>query len=98
MTASQVSRWLNPIFALSLAAAILWSIGCAHGFFVEVRSELDVPVVLELSQYHAGDSGGTRPEAFTKELLAREPFRVSVQPGEMADVELDDATRGYWLV
>ena len=97
MTVNQGSRGINPALVASLAVAILCGIGCARGFFVEVRNELETPAVLELSQYHAADFGKTRPEAFTEELLAREPFRVSVQPGEKAEIELDDSRQGYWL-
>src|SRR5262245_23928623 len=61
-----------------------------------VTNRLEVPVVVELSQYRAADGSRTVPAQFTPHLLVG-TTTVSLGPGENTQVQFDTATGGYWV-
>lgn len=86
---------LRPL-VVAAALAVALCAGCVRTYKVTIVNELEVPVVLELLQYHSEGFGGTPPRAFTSDLLL-ETRRVSLSAGESATAVFNDAAGGHWV-
>ena len=92
-------RHTAKIRPLALATALLTaalSSACVIGYEVLVTNRLDIPVVVELTQYHAADFGSSPPAEFTPDLLL-ETRTVALGPGESARAEFNSAKGGFWV-
>ncbi|MGD9367714.1 MAG: hypothetical protein PVH87_18585 [Desulfobacteraceae bacterium] len=85
--------WANKAV---VAALMLLLVACVRGYDVVVVNKMDVPVVIEMSQYHSEGFDGTPPREFTGNLLGRTQ-RVSLQAREQKKISFNDAGGGFWV-
>ena len=79
-----------------LTMIVVLGAGCVRGYTLKVTNLLDTTVVIEFSQYHAKDFSRTRPQEFTRDLHEN-TRKVTLGPGEKAEVVFVDATGGFWV-
>jgi hypothetical protein len=85
--------WANKAVVATL---MLLLVACVRVYDVVVENDLDVPIVIEMSQYHSEGFDGTPPREFTSELLGRTQ-RVSLKARERKKISFNDAGGGFWV-
>ena len=79
----------------ALIAGILFG-ACQRTHEVVIFNPFAVSAVIEVSQYHSEGFDGTRPRAFTPNLLI-ETRSISIGPNERITVVFSDGGGGFWL-
>lgn len=83
-------------YALLIVILVLQT-ACQMSYRVALKNNHDAPMEIELSQYHAVNFDGTRPESFTPNLL-NGVKRVVVPATKTTEVSFLDSGGGFWIV
>ncbi|MDH4163573.1 MAG: hypothetical protein OEW15_12920 [Nitrospirota bacterium] len=86
---------MRTIYTLIIAILFL-QLSCQRFYDVTLKNNYSLPIEIELSQYHAANFDGTRPESFTQNLLLRVE-RVVVPASKSITVTFYDSAGGFWI-
>ncbi|WP_157131704.1 hypothetical protein [Piscinibacter gummiphilus] len=70
--------------------------GCVVEFEVLVANQTANPVVVEIGQFHSHGFDGTRPKAFTPDLLIQQQV-LPLSAGEVRKIKFNSGAGGFWL-
>ncbi len=84
------------LLAFTALITSILSVACQRTHEVVIVNPFAVSVVIEISQYHSEGFDGTRPRAFTPNLLI-ETRSISIDPNERVTVVFRDGGGGFWL-
>ena len=69
----------------------------SFSYDVVLKNKLDSRVTVSLRQYHAVEFDGTRPEAWSDDLLSHST-EGELASGQVETVTFSDAGGGFWVV
>ena len=84
------------VWLIVLTFLLFLFISCVRNYDVVITNTINVPVVIEINQYHSKGFDSKPPLEFTKDLIL-ETQRLSLKPGERKTISFNDAAGGFWI-